>query len=84
MRGVSNFLDVGGRALLAAQLLARLRSTFEVELSLDDVFRHATVAERRGGTGQREALELKARIFQMSDAERRALLETARRDKGQA
>jgi hypothetical protein len=42
------------------------------------------VAERRGGTGQREALELKARIFQMSDAERRALLETARRDKGQA
>jgi acyl transferase domain-containing protein len=88
-----NFLDLGGHSLLAAQLLARLRSTFEVQLSLDDVFRHATVAEqavlvaeRRGGTGQREALEskLKARISQMSDAERRALLETARRDKGQA
>ena len=88
-----NFLELGGHSLLAAQLLARLRSTFEVEFSLDDVFRHATVAKqaslvggRRGGAGQRQALEskLKARISQLSDEERRALLEKARQEKGKA
>ncbi|WP_030420322.1 amino acid adenylation domain-containing protein [Streptomyces sp. NRRL F-5065] len=40
----ASFFDLGGHSLLAARLAARLRDTFEVPLSVADVFRAATPA----------------------------------------
>jgi len=87
-----NFLDLGGHSLLAAQLLARLRSHLHIEFTLDDVFRCPTVAEQaelvaeRSKTKNPEDLKssLRERLGRMSDAERKALLEQARRSQGKA
>ncbi|MFF9347874.1 amino acid adenylation domain-containing protein [Streptomyces sp. NPDC014734] len=40
----SSFLDLGGHSLLAARLAARLRETFDVPVSVADVFREPTPA----------------------------------------
>jgi len=82
-----NFLDLGGHSLLAAQLLARLRKDFQVDVTLDEVFRNATVAEQAALVIERSAGEesddldmtLLSRLESMSAAERQALLEEARR-----
>jgi len=87
-----NFLDLGGHSLLAAQLLARLRGALQIELTLDDIFRRPTVAEQAELVAERSAsrsshdLEssLMERLEKMSDAERRALLEEARRSGSEA
>jgi len=87
-----NFLDLGGHSLLAAQLLARLRGKFRVEFALDDVFRRPTVAEQAELIAERSTTKssddreasLKERLSKMSDAERRALLEEARRSRREA
>ena len=87
-----NFLDLGGHSLLAAQLLARLRGKFRVEFALDDVFRRPTVAEQAELIAERSTSKsaddreasLKERLSKMSDAERRALLEEARRSRRDA
>ena len=39
-----NFFMLGGHSFVAAQLIARVRSTFKVELGLRTVFEHPTVA----------------------------------------
>jgi natural product biosynthesis luciferase-like monooxygenase protein/amino acid adenylation domain-containing protein len=39
-----NFLELGGNSLMAAQLLTRLRDTFQVQLPLSDLFEAPTVA----------------------------------------
>ncbi|MFP2933217.1 beta-ketoacyl synthase N-terminal-like domain-containing protein, partial [Pyxidicoccus sp. 3LG] len=39
-----NFLEIGGNSLMAAQLLTRLRETFQVQLPLSDLFEAPTVA----------------------------------------
>jgi amino acid adenylation domain-containing protein len=41
-----NFFDVGGHSLMAIRLLAGIRSAFEVELSLADLFESRTVAKQ--------------------------------------
>jgi hypothetical protein len=38
-----NFFELGGHSLLATQFLARLRSTFQVQVSLKTFFREPTV-----------------------------------------
>jgi NAD(P)-dependent dehydrogenase (short-subunit alcohol dehydrogenase family)/acyl carrier protein len=81
-----NFIDLGGHSLMAAQLLARLRGKYQVELSLDDVFRRPTVAEQAALVAERSAqvkvatadASLMERLAGMSEDERKALLAQAR------
>ncbi|MGA9191912.1 MAG: phosphopantetheine-binding protein, partial [Anaerolineales bacterium] len=40
------FLDLGGDSILAAQLLARVRSRLNIELSMLDFFEAETIAEQ--------------------------------------
>ena len=40
-----NFFTLGGHSLLATQAVTRIRSTFNVEFSLQDFFEAPTVAE---------------------------------------
>jgi acyl carrier protein len=40
-----NFFNLGGHSLLATQAVTRIRSTFNVELSLQDFFEAPTIAE---------------------------------------
>ena len=40
-----NFFAVGGDSLLATQVLARLRQTFQVEIPLSDLFKQPTIAQ---------------------------------------
>jgi aryl carrier-like protein len=43
-----NFFELGGHSLLAMQFLARVRSTFQTELTLRRVFEAPTIAELAG------------------------------------
>jgi acyl carrier protein len=40
-----SYFELGGDSLLATQLLSQVRSVFEVELPLVELFRHPTLAE---------------------------------------
>ena len=43
-----NYFELGGDSLLATQLVSQVRSVFEVELPLVELFRHPTLAELAG------------------------------------
>src|SRR5262249_13487230 len=40
-----NYFELGGDSLLATQLVSQVRSVFEVEIPLVELFRHPTLAE---------------------------------------
>jgi len=40
-----NFFELGGHSLLATQIMSRLRNTFNIELSLRQLFESPTIAE---------------------------------------
>lgn len=84
-----DFLDLGGHSLLATQLIARIRSSMQVEISLEDVFRGPTVAQlaelvsgRSAAGAKGDAVDsIRERVAKMSPEERQRLLEQARRAK---
>jgi len=43
-----NFFELGGHSLMATQVISRVRSAFEVEIPLRDLFDHPTVAALAG------------------------------------
>jgi amino acid adenylation domain-containing protein len=47
-----SFFDLGGHSLLATQLLSRIRTSFQVELPLSQVFEEPTIAEQALGIVQ--------------------------------
>ena len=80
-----NFFDLGGHSLLAVLLLLRIRESFGVELSIDDVYSGTlTLADlaarietaQLGGIDPAEYAALLAEIEGLSDEEARALLAT--------
>lgn len=79
-----NFFDLGGHSLLAVLLLLRIRESFAVELSIDDVYSGSLTlsalaarieAAQLGDIDPEDYAALLAEIENMSDEEARALLE---------
>ncbi len=86
-----NFFDLGGHSLLAVLLLLRIRETFGVELSIDDVYSGSLTladlaarieAAELGNIDPEEYAALLAEIENLSDEEARELL--ARENLGQS
>ena len=79
----SNFFDLGGHSLLAVLLLLRIKETFGVELSVDDVYSAAITlsdlaqkieAYQWSRVSPEEYAAMVAEIEQLSDDEVRELL----------
>ena len=68
-----NFFDLGGHSLMGAQLIARISSTFGVELSLRSLFDHPTVGEV---SAEIERL-IHAKLASMSEDEAERMLESS-------
>jgi len=68
-----NFFDLGGHSLMGAQLIARIGSTFGVELSLRSLFDHPTVGEV---SAEIERL-IHAKLASMSEDEAERMLESS-------
>lgn len=68
-----NFFNLGGHSLMGAQLIARVKQTFDVDLPLRSLFDHPTIREI---SSEIESL-LQAKLNAMSDEEARRILETS-------
>ena len=64
------FSDLGGHSLLAMQIVAKIRSSYQISFTLRDFFDAPTIAEARGLIEQR----VLAQIESLSEDEARALL----------
>jgi FkbH-like protein len=78
-----NFFDLGGHSLVAVLLLLRIRETFGIELSIDDVYSGSLTladlgarvdAAQIGGIDPEEYAAMLAEIEKLSDEEARELL----------
>jgi len=82
-----NFFELGGHSLKAAQLISRVRATFDFQMELRQILETPTVAqlsehllENETRTGQIELIaQLKTRVAKMSPDEVRALLASMRK-----
>ena len=83
VRRTDNFFDLGGHSLVAVLLLMRIRETFGVELSIDDVYSGSLTladlasrieAAELGEIDPEEYARLLAEIEKLSDDEARELL----------
>lgn len=68
-----NFFNLGGHSLMGAQLIARVKQSFDVDLPLRSLFDHPTIREI---SSEIDSL-LQAKLNSMSDEEARRLLETS-------
>ena len=65
-----NYFELGGDSLLATQLVSQVRSVFEVELPLVELFRHPTLAEMAASIEE----AIIEQMEEMSDEEAEQLL----------
>ncbi|PYX35687.1 MAG: beta-ketoacyl synthase, partial [Acidobacteria bacterium] len=68
-----NFFNLGGHSLMGAQLIARVKQTFDVELPLRSLFDHPTIREI---SSEIDTL-LQVKLNTMSEEEARRILETS-------
>jgi amino acid adenylation domain-containing protein len=68
-----NFFNLGGHSLMGAQLIARVKQTFDVELPLRSLFDHPTIREISSEIGSL----IQAKLNTISDEEARRILETS-------
>jgi len=68
-----NFFNLGGHSLMGAQLIARVKQTFDVELPLRSLFDHPTIREI---SAEIDTL-LQVKLNTMSEEEARRILETS-------
>ncbi len=77
-----DFFDLGGNSLTGTQLLSRLRSRFNAELPLKDLFENPTIAgvaqmlekEQQGDTQKDKLASLLEQVEKLSDEEAKKLL----------
>jgi hypothetical protein len=82
-----NFFALGGHSLLATQLMFRVNQDFQVNLPLQSVFEHPTLAEFAQALLTYETIpgkltriaQLRQKILAMSESERQALLASKRK-----
>lgn len=68
-----NFFNLGGHSLMGAQLIARVKQTFDVELPLRSLFDHPTIREISSEIGSL----IQGKLNTISDEEARRILETS-------
>ncbi|HET8846543.1 MAG TPA: methyltransferase, partial [Ktedonobacteraceae bacterium] len=82
-----NFFALGGHSLLAIQLMFRVNQNFQVDLLLQSVFEHPTLAEFAEALLAHETVpgkltriaQLRQKILAMSESERQSLLSSKRK-----